>query len=454
MQNGETIASVTLNCSGGPATSPVSGSPYAITPSAATPGTFTASNYSITYNNGSLTVNPKPLTITAIGNNKNYDGTTTAYLTTTGDNRVPGDLLTITATANFSTRNVGTHITVTITLWSLSGPAAGNYVVNYGTSTTTVYADISQYNITIMAATDSRVYNGTTSSVGVPAPSVGTYQTGDSAPVGGWTQTFDSRNVGARTLIVTPAAIQDGNGGANYNVTYATNTGSISQYNITIKSATDSRVYNGTTSSVGIPAPSVGTYQPGDSAPVGGWTQTFDSRNVGARTLIVTPAAIQDGNGGFNYNVTYLTNTGSISQYNITIKAATDSRVYNGTTSSTGIPTVFVGAHQPGDSAPVGGWTQTFDSRNVGARTLIVTPANIQDGNGGLNYNVTYLTNTGSISQYNITIKAATDSRVYNGTTSSTGIPTVFVGAYQPGDSAPVGRWTKPLIRGTWEPGR
>jgi hypothetical protein len=41
------------------------GSPYAIVPSNATGGTFTPSNYSISYVNGALTVTPAPLTITA-----------------------------------------------------------------------------------------------------------------------------------------------------------------------------------------------------------------------------------------------------------------------------------------------------------------------------------------------------------------------------------------------------
>src|ERR1019366_10009454 len=52
LQNSETIGTVTLACSGGTAAAAVSGSPYAITPSAATGGTFTAANYTITYNPG------------------------------------------------------------------------------------------------------------------------------------------------------------------------------------------------------------------------------------------------------------------------------------------------------------------------------------------------------------------------------------------------------------------
>src|SRR5581483_12161591 len=48
---------------------------YAITPSAATGGTFTASNYTISYANGTLTVNPKALTVTAADQSKTYGST-------------------------------------------------------------------------------------------------------------------------------------------------------------------------------------------------------------------------------------------------------------------------------------------------------------------------------------------------------------------------------------------
>lgn len=74
LQNNETIGSVTLTISGngGTATATVSGSPYTITPSAATGGTFTASNYTITYATGALTVIPATLTVTANNQTKTY----------------------------------------------------------------------------------------------------------------------------------------------------------------------------------------------------------------------------------------------------------------------------------------------------------------------------------------------------------------------------------------------
>jgi len=58
MVNGETVGSVTLTSAGQVATAPENGSPYDITPSQATGGSFTPSNYTIDYVNGHLSVTP------------------------------------------------------------------------------------------------------------------------------------------------------------------------------------------------------------------------------------------------------------------------------------------------------------------------------------------------------------------------------------------------------------
>jgi filamentous hemagglutinin family protein len=81
LQNGETIGSVSLASAGAVATAPVVGNPYAITASNAAGGTFNASNYAITFNNGLLSVNPAALSITAnnaskiFGQTLNFTGT-------------------------------------------------------------------------------------------------------------------------------------------------------------------------------------------------------------------------------------------------------------------------------------------------------------------------------------------------------------------------------------------
>ena len=76
--NGDSVASVTLASDGAAATAHVTGSPYAITASDAVAGTGTElTDYTISYQTGSLTVTPAALTITANDATKTYGDTLT-----------------------------------------------------------------------------------------------------------------------------------------------------------------------------------------------------------------------------------------------------------------------------------------------------------------------------------------------------------------------------------------
>ena len=83
---GYSISGVTLATNDGASTSgnyKATSSPATITPSAAVFSSGSASNYAIVYDNAptGLTVNKAPLTITGFAvDNKNYDGTTTATI--------------------------------------------------------------------------------------------------------------------------------------------------------------------------------------------------------------------------------------------------------------------------------------------------------------------------------------------------------------------------------------
>jgi filamentous hemagglutinin family protein len=73
--NGEVIGSVTETSPGTVSTAGVAGSPYTITPSGSTGGTFSASNYTLNYVNGLLTVMPASLKVTVANATKVYGQT-------------------------------------------------------------------------------------------------------------------------------------------------------------------------------------------------------------------------------------------------------------------------------------------------------------------------------------------------------------------------------------------
>ena len=132
---------MTETSTGSPATAAVG--TYTIVPSSATFSAGLSSNYTITYANGMLTVNPALLTITANNASKTYGQTAsfagTAF-TTTG--LVNGDTVgsvTETSTGSAATAAVGTYNIVPSVATFSAGPNS-NYVITYANGTLTVNA--------------------------------------------------------------------------------------------------------------------------------------------------------------------------------------------------------------------------------------------------------------------------------------------------------------------------
>lgn len=195
-----------------------------------------ANNYLLANTTASAMANitVRPLTITAHGVDRQYDGTTSATVTLS-DDRLSGDVFIDSYTsASFADKNVGGSKAVSVSGISISGADASNYNFNTSASTT---ANISRLPITVTAVTDTKVYDGTTTSAGVPsAPGIAAGDTGN------FTQAFDMKNAGPRTLI--PAgSVADGNAGNNYAVTFMNANGTISQRPITITADAKTKVY-------------------------------------------------------------------------------------------------------------------------------------------------------------------------------------------------------------------
>jgi len=118
LQNSETVGSVTLTSSGASSLANVSSSPYAIAPSAATGGTFTASNYSISYVDGILTVNPATLIYNANTGTMTYGST------------VPPLSGTVAGFVNSQTQASATTGILAFTSLATSSSNVGNYEIN------------------------------------------------------------------------------------------------------------------------------------------------------------------------------------------------------------------------------------------------------------------------------------------------------------------------------------
>src|SRR5207247_704734 len=154
---------VALNASGQAACSTsalkVPGSPHTIKAEYSGATNFLASSGTLT---GGQTVQPRTLTPHITAQNKEYDGTTTATLSSqTLSGVIAGDVVSLTVTAaNFDNKNVGTGKTVTATGLSLTGADAGNYQLSSTTATTT--ADITAKAVIPHITANNKEYDGTT----------------------------------------------------------------------------------------------------------------------------------------------------------------------------------------------------------------------------------------------------------------------------------------------------
>ncbi len=139
LQNSETIGTVALASTGSVATAAVG--TYPITISTAAGGTFTASNYTITYTSGTLTVNPVALTITATNQSKTYGVAatlgTTAFTSTGLQNGETIGTVTLASTGAVATAAAGTY-SITISTAAGGTFTASNYTITYTSGTLTV----------------------------------------------------------------------------------------------------------------------------------------------------------------------------------------------------------------------------------------------------------------------------------------------------------------------------
>jgi hypothetical protein len=352
------------------------------------------------------------LTLSAVGDSRSYNATTGSAGAPVVSGLFSGDTISG-LSQSFDSKNAGSRTLSVNGGYAISdGNGGGNYAVSLNTAAGT----ITPAALAISAVGDSRSYNATTGSAG--APIVSGLFTGDT--ISGLGQSFDSKNAGARTLSVNGGyTISDGNGGGNYTVTLNGAAGTITPATLTLSAVGDSRSYNATTGSAG--APLISGLFSGDT--IGGLSQSFDSKNVGTRTLLVNGGyAVSDGNGGGNYTVTLNSAAGTITPAALTLSAVGDSRSYNATTGSAGAPTVS--GLFTGDT--ISGLSQSFDSKNAGSRILTVNGGYaVSDGNGGGNYTVTLNSAAGTITPATLTLSAVGDSRSYNATTGSAGAPIV-----------------------------
>ncbi|HTP00810.1 MAG TPA: MBG domain-containing protein [Anaerolineales bacterium] len=225
--NGDAATSVTLTSLGASATATVAGSPYPITPSAATGSGL--GNYAIQYVPGSLTVTQRAATITASNLSKVYGDVTTFA----GTEFVPAGFINSDAVTSVTLTSNGAPETAAvagspypIVPSAATGSGLGNYAIQYVAGTLT----ITSKTLTVTGVTaNDKVYDGnTTASVNAGSATLSGIVGSDAVTLGtsSVSGAFAGPDVGLQNVQVSGLSIS-GTAAANYSLEQPSTTATI-----------------------------------------------------------------------------------------------------------------------------------------------------------------------------------------------------------------------------------
>jgi hypothetical protein len=356
-------------------------------------------------------ISKRDLTVTALAQDKVYDGSTTATISF-GDNRVAGDVLTLASNAAFADKNVGIDKAVTGTL-SVTGADASNY--NFGT-TLNLAADITPK---LISADGTRVYDGLTA-INADVLGLDAVISNDTVTLAG-SGSMTDKHVGTNKSVNLTGLSLTGTDAGNYSLTGATV--DITPRNLTVTGITaQDKVYDATTTATASGTPTItGTWIEGDAitvVPTASITVEFADKNAGQNKTLVVEGGLITGADAHNYQVV-VQGTASISQRALGLSVDADDRVYDGTRTAT----ITVADDRSGamltDALTIAA-TGLFADKHVGANKGVAVSLNVT-GADSANYTWSDVTaSTASITPRTLNVTATAEDRVYDRTTDAT----------------------------------
>ncbi|WP_089963624.1 YDG domain-containing protein [Limnohabitans sp. 2KL-3] len=396
---------------------------------------------------GQLNVLAKAVTPNATGVSKIYDGTTAMNNVVLGlTGQVTGDGLTISGTGSFTNKNAGTGLGYTIANMALSGADAANYYLSGNTSSLSgTDGIITPATLKLTTSNVSKTYDGTTNALGSAVATQSTQLFG-SDTVSGGTFAFTDKNAGTgnKVVQVSGVTLNDGNGGGNYIVEYVNNTTStIHKADLAIQAVTDTKTYDGTVVSGKV----LEVNNASGSTDVVTASQEFASKNAlgtsGSTLQVKSGYTVKDTGGADmsgNYNISTTTAAGTIDKKNVTLDSISAAhKTYDGSDQAS-ITSGAINTGVGSETLSVSGSGTFADKHVASGKTVTVSDVatlSKTDGTGSwANYNLTTtgaLTTTANISARTLILAAATDSKTYDGTTSSSAA--VLITGAQTGDT-------------------
>ncbi len=362
---------------------------------AVTTGTETAvGNYLVTTANGTLTINPKAVAITANDASKTYNGSALTEAGFTSGELEAGDThsFAVTMTEGSTITNVGTQPNVIATVDGVAvatgtETAVGNYLVTTANGT----LEVTKKALTITADSDTKEYDG----IALTKNSYTNTELATDDVITSVTVTGSQTDRGSSANVPSAAVIKNDNGNGDdvtacYNITYVNGTLSVTGRAIIITADSGEKVYDGT-------ALTKDSYTYDDTKLYSGdaiesVTITGSQTAVGTSNNVPSAAVIKNGEANVtaNYDVTYVNGTLTVTQKAITVKADNKSKEYLAEDPTlTATATGLIGEDVVAFNTPI-----RTEGEDVGSYTITVTGEASQG-----NYTVTYDTGTFTITK-------------------------------------------------------
>ena len=384
---------------------------------------------------GTLTVDPAKLNITVSGK-KVYDGT----------NSMDGSTFKYNVTGEASSAFNESWITVTDFTYNSKNvegvkSAFGNIDLsteasNFEINSVSYQGEITPRAIEITANSSTVTYDGTNQVLQGATVTSGSLATGDSLIVDARVSGRNVNNTGyTYTLDASGIRIVDGSSGdmeVNYTITYNTGLLTITPLSITITASQADIVYGAAVAPTYTPSTTLGT---GDSftgaLSVTGEKSTSGNWIVGSHMVQQGTLAINDGNGGKNYTITFNEDSFEVSARGVTVANITvNDKVFDGNTNATvdtssATFTVMI----TGDNLSVS-TTGSFSDLNAGTDKVVTLGALTLGGSDAANY---YIAGSQSQATADITAKPVeitfvTDAPyIYNGKDQSNTISATYI---------------------------
>ncbi|WP_164885069.1 YDG domain-containing protein [Rubrivivax rivuli] len=280
-----------------------------------------AGNYTVAAATGvTVNITPRPLTAVWTGLSRVYDGSTAASLSGSSADILAGDVLTLSATGQFTgngARNAGIGKSISFSNALLAGADALNYLLTNPSGTAT--ADITPRTLNISYTGGTRVYDGT--AVAPVSATLGGLVAGDTVATA-QTAVFTgtgAKNVGDNKAVQVSAITLQGADAGNYAVASdtASATASITPRPLNVSGLSGlqavNRVYDGTrdvqitgtlvvgsTSGNVIPGDDISVNLPGGSVNTG----TMVDKNAGSGKAVAISGLSLGGADALNYQIT------------------------------------------------------------------------------------------------------------------------------------------------------